>query len=110
MKYRDFGAQITYNEQDEDFDGLVIGASADIAFKGRSVSELERHFKEVVDKHLTRCASKRQDPYRKFNGTIVVRVEPDLHRDVFLQSQIEKKSLNKWIEVLLLQKVSRKAR
>jgi predicted HicB family RNase H-like nuclease len=107
MEYHGFGAEITFNHKEGRFDGAVVGASSDVAFIGKSVTELERNFKEVVDKHLAKCASKHVDPYRKFNGTIITRVEPEIHRDAYLAASRDGKSLNKWCELAIREKLSR---
>lgn len=107
MDYKDFGADIKFNAAEGRFDGVVVGASSDVDFTGKSVAELERNFRDAVDRHLSRCVAKHVDAYRKFSGTIIIRVDQDLHRDVFLLAQRDDKSLNKYIEATLREKVAR---
>ena len=105
MEYKKFGAEIKFNSTEERFDGVVVGASQDVSFTGTSFPELKRNFQAAVDKHITRCVAKHTDAYRKFSGTLILRIAEDLHRDLFLKAQRDGKSLNKWIEGALRERL-----
>lgn len=107
MEYKEFSAAIKYNPAEVRFDGVVVGASAEVEFTGKSIAELERNFKDAVDKHLARCIAKHVDAYRKFSGTIIIRIDKDVHRDCYLQALGDGRSLNKFIETTLREKVAR---
>jgi len=105
MEYKGFGADIQYNPTAGRFDGLVTGASSDVTFTGKSISELETNFKSAVEKHISRCNAKHVDAYRTFSGNLALRFDKELHRAAFLASQREKTSVNKWIESAIAEKV-----
>ena len=108
MEYKNFGADITYSRNEERFIGVVVGASQDLTFSGKSVAELRANFEAIVDKHLARCNAKATDPYRKFSGKLIIRLGGDLHRDITLAAQANNKSVNKWIEGVLREHIARR--
>ena len=52
MKYKDFQAQIEFDEADNIFVGTVINTRHSIGFHGRSISELEQNFHSLIDFHI----------------------------------------------------------
>jgi predicted HicB family RNase H-like nuclease len=67
-----------------------------IHFEGRAAVELERSFRQSIDIYLDVCAEMGQQPDRPFNGKILVRTEPDLHRKAALRAAVEGVSLSRW--------------
>jgi predicted HicB family RNase H-like nuclease len=68
-----------------------------IHFEGRTATELERAFRASIDSYLELCAETSQQPDRPFNGKILVRTEPELHRKAALRAAVEGVSLSRWI-------------
>ena len=68
-----------------------------IHFEGASAKELTRAFRESIDSYLELCAETGQQPDRPFNGKILVRTEPELHRKAALRAAVEGVSLSRWI-------------
>jgi predicted HicB family RNase H-like nuclease len=66
-------------------------------FEGSTARELSRAFRESVDTYLDLCADTGQPPDRPFNGKILVRTEPSLHRKAALRAAAEGVSLSQWI-------------
>jgi predicted HicB family RNase H-like nuclease len=108
MEYKKFGSEITYNRQEQRFDGEVIGASQELTFSGKSVAELRANFELVADRHVARCTAKGTDPYQKLSGKLIVRFSPELHRAISLAARADGKSVNKWIEGVLADHVARR--
>lgn len=107
MEHKGFGAEITFNSTSNRFDGIVVGASASLSFTGKSVAELERTFRSVVEDHLAQCSATKKDPHREFSGKFVLRVEPQVHRDACLMAHREGVSLNKYVEFALIERLER---
>ena len=61
------------------------------------MDEMERAFHEAIDDYLERFAETGRDPDRSFSGKLIVRMNPDLHRDVYLEAVRSGTSLNAWI-------------
>lgn len=108
MDYKEFSAGIRYNEKEQRFDGVVLGASADLRFHGVTIDELRDRFHALVDKHLARCESKRLDPFENFSGKLVLRIDPHLHRDISIAAYQDDLSLNKWIVKALNDRIARR--
>jgi predicted HicB family RNase H-like nuclease len=88
---------IDFEPEEKTFSGTVAGLRDVIYFEGRTATELERAFRESIDSYLELCAEKGQQPDRPFNGKILVRTEPELHRKAALRAAVEGVSLSRWI-------------
>jgi HicB-like protein involved in pilus formation len=67
----------------------VAGLKDVIHFEGSTARELTRAFRESIDSYLALCAETGQKPDRPFNGKILVRTEPELHRKAALRAAVE---------------------
>jgi predicted HicB family RNase H-like nuclease len=98
MEYKGYAAgPIDFDPEDKTFSGTVAGLRDVIHFEGRTATELERAFRESIDSYLDLCAETGQQPDRPFNGKILVRTEPELHRKAALRAAVEGVSLSRWI-------------
>jgi predicted HicB family RNase H-like nuclease len=68
-----------------------------ITFQGTSVEELEQAFRESIDDYLEFCAERGEEPERPFTGRLMVRLSPELHRELYVEAKEEGKSLNQLI-------------
>jgi predicted HicB family RNase H-like nuclease len=101
LTYRGYIGRIDFDEDAHTFFGTVINANVLISFRGSSVKELEQSFHDVVDSYLEDCKEKGVSPEKPYNGTIVVRVNPEVHRRVAIKASMCKESMNKYVEKLL---------
>ena len=97
MKYKGYEALVTFDEDDRILCGRVLVTRDVISFEADSVDEIEGAFHEAVDDYLEQCAQAGRDPDRSFSGKLIVRMSPDLHRDVYLEAVRAGASLNFWI-------------
>jgi predicted HicB family RNase H-like nuclease len=98
MEYKGYAAgAIDFDPEDKTFSGMVAGLRDVIHFEGRTATELERAFRESIDSYLEIYTESGQQPDHPFNGKILVRTEPELHRKAALHAAIEGVSLNCWI-------------
>ena len=88
---------IDFDAEDKSFSGVVAGLRDVIHFEGRTATELERAFRQSIDTYLELCAETGQPPDRPFNGKILLRTEPELHRKAALRAAVEGISLSRWI-------------
>jgi predicted HicB family RNase H-like nuclease len=58
---------------------------------------LARAFRESIDSYLKFRKETGQKPDRRFNGKILLRTEPELHRKAALRAAVEGVSLSRWI-------------
>lgn len=80
LRYKGYIGSVEFNEKEECLQGHVQGMRDELLdYKGKSVAELEKKFKNGVDKYLAKCLAKEEDPKRPYNGSLNVRLGPELH-------------------------------
>jgi predicted HicB family RNase H-like nuclease len=72
-----------------------------MSFEGKTVAKLRKSFRDVVDTYLADCKAAGKLPEKPYNGTIIVRVDPEIHRRVAMKAAASRKSMNKYIQSLL---------
>ena len=97
MRYKGYEAIVDFDEADRVLHGRTLGTRDVISFEADSAHEIERAFHEAVDDYIEQCAETGQEPDRSFSGRLILRMEPALHRDVYLEAAREGTSLNAWI-------------
>jgi predicted HicB family RNase H-like nuclease len=97
MEYKGYLGKVEFDDEAKVFHGEVINLRDVITFEGTSVRELERAFEESVDDYLDFCRERNEEPDKMFSGNFIVRMEPDLHRDIYIRSRSEDTSMNHWV-------------
>lgn len=97
MNYKSYQARVDLDEEAGMFHGEVINTRDVITFQGSSVEELKKAFEDSVDDYLDFCASRGEDPEKPFSGKILVRVPPEVHRQIMFEARREGKSLNAYV-------------
>ncbi len=98
MEYKGYHAgPIDFDPEDGTFSGVVLGLKDVIHFEGANSGELLSSFQAGIDDYLALCAERGEEPDRPFNGKILVRTEPDLHRKAVVRAAAEGVSLSQWI-------------
>ncbi len=108
MKYKDYESFITFDEEARLFHGEVINIRDVITFQGTNVDELEKAFQDSVDDYLDFCASRGEHPDKPFSGKLIVRITPELHREVSAKAKKERVSINHLIAEALTEYTTRK--
>jgi predicted HicB family RNase H-like nuclease len=97
LRYKGFSGHVEYDESASVFHGEVLDTRDVITFEGSSVEELETAFRESVDDYLEFCRERGETPDKPFSGRLMLRLPPDLHRELFLEAKRQGKSLNRVI-------------
>ena len=97
MKYKGYEALVSLDDEQGIFHGEVINIRDVITFQGQSVSELKQAFIESVEDYLEFCAQRGEQPEKPFSGRFVVRIDPELHKQIYIKAKQEGKSLNTWV-------------
>jgi predicted HicB family RNase H-like nuclease len=97
MEYKSYIGTVTFDEDAELFHGEVINLNDVITFQSDTVEGLKREFQASVDDYLEFCEQRGERPDKPFSGKLTLRIDPDLHRDLYIKSRKENKSLNSWI-------------
>ena len=60
-------------------------------------ADLKQAFRDSINDYLAFCEERGEAPDKPFSGRLMVRLEPGLHRDVYVRAKREGKSLDQWI-------------
>jgi predicted HicB family RNase H-like nuclease len=94
MEYKGYFAKVEFDDDAKIFHGEVINLKDVITFEGETVKELIQAFHDSVDDYLEFCAERQEDPEKPYSGKFVVRVEPELHKNISIEARKRGKSLN----------------
>jgi predicted HicB family RNase H-like nuclease len=97
LKYKGYSGVVEYDEIAKIFHGEVIDTRDVITFQGRSVTEIERAFRESIDDYLEFCAERKEKPDKPFSGKFILRINPKLHHRIYVKAIRSGKSLNQWV-------------
>lgn len=98
MQYKGYMAgPIDIDPDDGTLSGTVAGLRDVIHFEGATAAELAQAFRDSIDAYLDLCAERGQQPDKPFNGKILLRTQPDLHRKAALGAAAEGVSISQWI-------------
>lgn len=98
MRYKNFEATVKFDEDAEIFHGEVVNTRDVITFQGISVKELKQAFKDSVEDYLEFCRARGEEPNQPFSGELVVRISPELHRQLYRKAKRSGKSLDSLVE------------
>lgn len=102
LEYKGYKGRVEFDSDARIFHGEVVGTRDVITFQGTNVEELELAFRESVDDYLEFCAERGEEPDKPFSGRLMVRLSPELHRELYAEAKEEGKSLNQLITERLL--------
>jgi predicted HicB family RNase H-like nuclease len=101
MKYKGYTGLVELEEGSDVLFGRVIGLRDVITFQGESVAEVTQAFHDSVDDYLEFCAERGESPEKPYSGQFVLRLNPQLHRELANLAQARSTSLNALIENIL---------
>jgi len=80
LSYYNYLGSVEFDEKDHQLKGYVQGLREEtLTYTGKSLEELERNFRIVVERYLQDCARKKETPKKSYGGSLNVRLGPDLH-------------------------------
>ena len=101
IEYKGYFAKVEYDDDADVFHGEIINLRDVITFEGETVKELKQAFQDSVDDYLAFCAERGEAPEKPYSGKFVVRLEPELHKDITIEARKSGKSLNIWVKETL---------
>ena len=84
----------------------IINTKSVITFQGESVEEIETSFKDSIDDYLDWCKERNKDPEKPFSGKFVLRISPELHREISLNAKNKNTSINSFITETLKKEIA----
>ena len=97
LEYKGYTGRVEFDDEAGLFHGEVLDTRDVITFRGQSVSELENAFRDSIDDYLDFCRERGEPPEKPFSGRFMVRMPPELHRQLYLEAKRDGKSLNQLI-------------
>jgi len=94
MEYKGYHAKPVYSAEDECFIGKVLGIRDSVSFHGDSVKEFKIAFQEAVDDYLHLCEERGKMPDKEYSGQFILRVPPELHKELANEAERRGDSLN----------------
>ena len=101
MEYKGYIGKVEFDADGGVFHGEVINLRDVITFEGTSVDEIQLAFRESIDDYLAFCAERGEEPEKPFSGKFILRVSPELPREINLQARLRNQSLNQWVSQTL---------
>jgi predicted HicB family RNase H-like nuclease len=105
MQYKEYSANVLFDDENDLFHGEVLGIRDVVTFQGKSVKDLRRAFKESVDDYIEFCRQRGESPDKPVSGRFILRISPDLHRKLCKAASGSGQSLNAWIAARLQNEV-----
>ena len=101
MKYKGYTAVLKLDEEQGMLFGRVIGLRDVITFQAESVPQAIEEFHASVDSYLELCQSRQESPEKPYSGNFMVRVDPELHRQIATWAQVKSVSINSLVASLI---------
>jgi len=105
MNYKGYSGKADYDDEAEIFFGEVIGLRDVVTFRGTSVKELQKSFKDSIDDYLAFCKRMNKAPDIPASGKLILRIPPELHSYASVTAKAEGKSLNSWVAEVVKDKL-----
>lgn len=99
FEYKGYSTRIHYSADDQVLYGKIEGISDYIDFESESAAEIEEEFHHAVDEYLVYCESIGKKPEKEFKGTFNVRIDPQIHRELYMHAIKYDVSLNQLIQM-----------
>jgi predicted HicB family RNase H-like nuclease len=107
MEHNGFWADVQFDDAAGLFHGEVINMRDVVTFQGRTVAELRKAFRESLEDYVEFCAQRGEEPEKPFSGKFVVRLSPELHREITIAARRRGRSVNAWVSEHLAQSAAR---
>ena len=109
MNYRGYTGKVEYDDEAEIFYGEIIGLRDVVTFKGTSVKDLQKSFRESIDEYLAFCKRMDKAPDVPASGRLILRIPPELHSHAAVAAKAEGRSLNTWVAQAVKEKLVAKS-
>ena len=101
LYYKDYFTIIHYDINDKILYGKIEGIRDLVDFQSESTKTIEKEFQDAVDDYLDYCKEMNKVPEKAFKGSFNVRINPQLHRKLFIQAESNGESMNKMLEDII---------
>jgi predicted HicB family RNase H-like nuclease len=107
LEYKGYIGVIEYDDEAGIFHGEIINLRDVITFQGECVADLRAALRDSVEDYLEFCVERGEEPEKPFSGNLPLRINPELHRKIYITAKSEGVSLNRWISEALEKQVAK---
>jgi len=105
IEYNGYIGSIEYSPEDKCFFGKLEMIDDLVTFEATTADELEENFHNAVDEYIKTCKELGREPQKVYKGVFNVRIDPELHKKLYLQALKANTSLNSLIQQILKKEV-----
>jgi predicted HicB family RNase H-like nuclease len=104
--FKGYFGKVSFDADNELLHGSVLGLRDVVTFQAKTAEELPQAFRDSVDEYLAFCHECGRKPEKPAPGKFVVRMDPELHRQLALLAERMGKSLNRLVVGCLKEKLA----
>lgn len=97
MNYRGYVAKVEFDAEARLLHGEIADIADVVTFQASSVAELEKEFHAAVDDYIAFCTENGMEPQKPYSGRLLLRMDPELHRDAARSARAADESLNTFV-------------
>ncbi|MDO9381343.1 MAG: type II toxin-antitoxin system HicB family antitoxin [Hyphomicrobiaceae bacterium] len=101
LHHKGFKASVDVDVDDGLLVGRLLGTTDVVSFHATDMAALKSAFVEAVEDYVATCEKVGKDPKRAASGNLMIRVDPEVHRDAIEAAQSQGKSLSQWSEEVI---------
>ena len=101
MEYKGYYTAVLYDAEDQVLHGKIEMINDLVTFEAERVDEVESAFHEAVDDYLEMCKALSKEPQKPYRGMFNVRISPELHRQIAIESLKAGVSINRIVEMAI---------
>ena len=98
IRYKGYTGTFEVHAEEGIIFGRVVGLRDVITFQGETVAEARKAFEDSVDDYLEFCAERGEPPEKPYSGHFVIRLTPEMHRQVAQAAGASQQSLNAFVQ------------
>ena len=95
--YKGYTGVLEVDVDDGVLHGTVSGIRDVIHFEGTTVAEVKASFRQLIDAYLAMCEEEGMAPDKPYSGKLLVRMTPDMHRDLARKADSAARSMNELV-------------
>lgn len=98
MEYKGYQTRIIFDSESMVLRGKIEGINDYVDFESDSALKIEKEFHSAVDDYLAFCEEVGKSPEKEYKGTFNVRISPELHKQLAIESFKTGCSLNSTVK------------
>ena len=106
IEYKGYHTIVRYVPESHTLRGKIEGINDYVDFDCKDLKSVEIEFHKAVDDYLEMCKELGKKPEKEFKGTFNIRIQPELHKQLYIEALKEGVSLNKMVEKAIAMLVS----